>query len=81
MDFENEELQFFYPKQILTEFAKKATSHFENGFQKDLMGCIIGYRDGNHLIGTELLIPKQSCCHTNITDLGKEDLGKNFGYS
>ena len=72
----NTELQFFYPYQILYEFVRKGTTHVKNGFLKELMACIIGYRYGNQLIGTEILFPQQSCPHTNITDLGKEYLGK-----
>ena len=77
---ENQELQFFYPYQILYEFVKKGTNHIKNGSQKELMGCIIGYRDRNQLIGTEILFPEQSCPHTNITDLGKEYLGMYAWY-
>ena len=72
---ENSELHFFYPYQILYEFVKKGTNHIMNGSQKELMACIIGYKDGNQLIGTEIVFPEQSCPHNNITDLGKEYLG------
>ena len=78
MELEDQKLQFYYPRQILEEFEEKAKNHFENGSLKELMGCVIGYRDGNNLIGTELLFPQQTCSHTNVTDLGKEHLGKTY---
>ena len=76
MDGTNQNLEVVYPYKILSEFVKKATKHYENGFQKQLMACVVGYRKGNKLIGEELLIPQQSCAHTNNTELGKEYLGK-----
>ena len=71
-------LDIVYPYKILSEFVKKATKHYENDAQKELMACVIGYRKGNKLIGEELLFPEQSCPHTNNTDLGKEYLGKLY---
>ena len=76
MDSTNQNLEVVYPYKILSEFVKKATKHYENGFQKQLMACVVGYRKNNKLIGKELLFPKQSCPHTSNTSLGKEYLGK-----
>ena len=76
MESTNQNLEVVYPYKILSEFVKKATKHYENGYQKPLMSVVIGYRKGNKLIGEELLIPEQSCAHTNNTKMGKEYLGK-----
>ena len=75
MESINQNLEIVYPYKILSEFVKKATKHYENDAQKELMACIIGYRKGNKLIGEELLFPEQSSPHTNNTELGKEYLG------
>ena len=75
MESTNQNLEVVYPYKILSEFVKKATKHYETT-QKPLMAVVIGYRKGNKLIGEELVFPKQSCAHTNNTELGKEYLGK-----
>ena len=75
MESANQHLKIVYPYKILSEFVKKATNHFENGSQKQLMACVIGYRKDDKLIGEELLFPEQSCPHTNNTRFGKEYLG------
>ena len=75
MENTNQNLEIVYPYRILSEFVKKATKHYENDAQKELMACVIGYRKGNKLIGEELLFPEQSSPHTNNTELGKEYLG------
>ena len=76
MEAENLDLQIFYPYQLLHEFVKKATRHYENGKQKQLMGCVVGFRKDNKLIGEELVFPEQTCPHSNSTKLGKDLLGK-----
>ena len=77
MEIENQNLQLFYPYQIIQEFVKKATKHYENGSQKQLMACVIGYKKENKLIGEELVFPKQTCPHSNTTELSKDLLGKH----
>ena len=76
MESENQDPQIFYPYQILYEFVKRATRHYENGNQKQLMACVIGFRKKNKLIGEELIFPQQTCPHANDTKLGKDLLGK-----
>ena len=80
MNNTNQNLEMVYPYKILSEFVKKATKHYEKNAQKELMACVIGYKKGDKLIGEELLFPKQSCPHTNNTDLGKEYLGNLVHY-
>ena len=75
MEIKNQNLEVVYPFKIFSEFVKKATKHYSET-QKPLMAVVVGYRKGNKLIGNELLFPKQSCAHTNNTELGKEYLGK-----
>ena len=82
MEIENQELQVFYPYQILYEFVKKAIKHTsENGSQKQLMAVVIGYKKGNKLIGNELVFPDQTCPHSNVTELGKESFGIDYVHS
>ena len=78
MELQSQNLNLFYPYQILQEFEKKATSHIENGVKKKLMACVIGYKDGNKLIGEELLFPKQSSTYSNITESKEDFLGKQL---
>ena len=73
-------LEMVYPYKILSEFVKKATTHYENNVQKELMACVIGVKKDNKLIGEELLFPEQSCPHTNISEMGKEYLGELVHY-
>ena len=68
-------LEMVYPYKILSEFVQKATKHYENNAQKELMACVIGYKRNNKLIREELFFPEQSCPHTNITEMGKEYIG------
>ena len=42
------------------------------------MACVIGYKDGNKLIGEELLFPKQSSYYSNITKSNEDLLGKQL---
>ena len=78
MEDQSQNLQLLYPGQILGEFEKKATYHIENGVKKKLMACVIGYKDGNKLIGEELLFPKQSSYYSNITESNEDLLGKQL---
>ena len=78
MELQSQNLHLFYPYQILQEFEKKATSHIENGVKKKLMACVIGHKDGNKLIGEELLFPKQSSTYSNITESKEYFLGKQL---
>ena len=78
MESQSQNLQSFYPYQILHEFEKKATFHNEDGIQKKLMACVIGHKDGNKLIGEELLFPKQSSPYSNITESKEDFLGKQL---
>ena len=78
MENENQDLQIFYPYQLLYEFVKRATRHYEKGKQKQLMGCVVGFRKGNKLIGQELLFPEQTCPHSNSMKQRKDLLGKYF---
>ena len=73
---EGQNLQLFYPYQIISEFEKKATQNIENGVQKKLMACVIGHKDGNKLIGEELLFPKQSSPYSHVTESKEHLLGK-----
>ena len=65
MEDQNQNFQLLYPYQILTEFEKKALYHIEKSDKRRLIGCVVGYRDENKLIGEELLIPKQSAPNSN----------------
>ena len=48
-------LEMVYPYKILSEFVKKATKHYENNAQKELMACVIGVKKDNKLIGEEFV--------------------------
>ena len=52
------------------EFCKRAVNNYENGSQKPLMCFVLGYRQKNALIGTELVFPDQSKVNSKIKDLG-----------
>ena len=78
MELQSQNLNLFYPYQILQEFEKKAASHIENGVKKKLMACVIGYKDESKLIGEELLFPKQSSPYSNITETNEDLLGKQL---
>ena len=63
---------FIYPKNVIDEFRKKAKQHKDdNGLQKELLAFVAGYKDGEVLIGTELIFPKQSGTTYSTDDEGK----------
>ena len=76
MEGQSQNLQSFYPYQILSEFEKKAKCNIENGVQKKLMACVIGHKVGNELIGEELIFPKQTSPYSHVTESKEELLGK-----
>ena len=50
----------------------KAKQHKDdNGLQKELLAFVAGYKDGEVLIGTELIFPEQSGDASNVDDEGK----------
>ena len=63
--------EFIYPTSIYYQFTRKAIMHKDNnGKQIPMLAYMAGYMDGNKLIGTELIFPKQSANGPNLNDLG-----------
>ena len=62
---------FIYPDNIIEEFFKRAVKERDaNGFPKELMAFVAGYKENNVLIGTELIFPEQSGTTTDVDDEG-----------
>ena len=67
-----EEKCFIYPENVIDEFTKKAKNHKDDkGVPKELIAFVAGYKDGDVLIGTELIFPKQSGTSFKVDDEGK----------
>ena len=63
--------EFIYPTCIYFHFTQRAIMHKDdNGKQIPMLAYMAGYMDGNKLIGTELIFPKQSANGPNLNDLG-----------
>ena len=63
---------FIYPENVIDEFTKKARNHKDDkGVPKELIAFVAGYKDGDVLIGTELIFPKQSGTSFKVDDEGK----------
>ena len=71
-----EELQYIYPTKLLYEFSKRAVNHYENGKQAELLCYIVGYKEENTLIGTELVFPFQKNDNSLTFDWDKIDKGQ-----
>ena len=76
IDTSMEELQYVYPTKLLYEFSKRAVNHYENGKQVELLCYIVGYKEGNTLIGTELVFPFQKNDNSLTFDWDKIDKGQ-----
>ena len=67
-----EDVCFIYPGNVLDEFTKKAKNHRDDkGLPKELIAFVAGYKDGDVLIGTELIFPNQSGTTIRVDDEGK----------
>ena len=67
-----ENVCFIYPENVIDEFTKKAKNHKDDkGVPKELIAFVAGYKDGDVLIGTELIFPKQSGTSFKVDDEGK----------
>ena len=66
------EKEFIYPICLHSEFTRRAIMNKDNdGKQIPLLGYVVGYRDDNRIIGTELVYPEQFIDGPNLNDLGK----------
>ena len=66
------EVCFIYPENVIDEFTKKARNYKDDrGVPKELLAFVVGYKDGDVLIGTELIFPKQSGTSFKVDDQGK----------
>ena len=62
---------FIYPNNLIEEFFKRAVKErTNNGFPKELMAFVVGYKENDILIATELIIPEQSGTTTDVDDEG-----------
>ena len=67
-----EDVCSIYPQNVIDEFIKKAKDHKDDkGVPKELLAFVAGYKDGDVLIGTELIFPKQSGTSFKVDDEGK----------
>ena len=68
------QLKHIYPCDLIQQFTDVAISdRYQNG-KIECLAYVAGYKDGNSLIGTHLVFPKQQGSASDVNDLGKIDL-------
>ena len=70
-EHELSQLKHIYPRDMIQQFTEVAISdRFQNG-KIECLAYIAGYKDGNSLVGTHLIFPRQQGTASDVNDLGK----------
>ena len=59
------------PQTMLTEFSRRALKNFgKNGKHLETLALIVGKKEGDEIIATELIFPAQDCHESWVDDKG-----------
>ena len=65
------QIKHIYPRDMIQQFTDIAISDpYKNG-RIECLAYIAGFKDGNSLIGTHLVFPRQQGTASDVNDLGK----------
>ena len=62
---------YIIPEELIREFRKVSANNFsEEGGHVETLGFLVGYKQDDNLIGTNLIFPEQEATFSRVDDNG-----------
>ena len=67
-------MMYIIPEELIREFRRvSANNRSDDGGHIETLGFLIGYKQCDNLVGTNLIFPEQEATHSRVDDKGNNN--------